>query len=535
MKKTVSLLCVLLFVNAAKIVAQKSAKPNILFIAVDDFKPEIGAYGNTLIKTPNIDRLAKMGTVFLNNYCQQAVCGPTRASLMTGMRPDVTKVWDLKTQMRDMNPDIVTLPQYLITQGYTTSGIGKIYHPSSALKKVDPVSWSIPYLELKESDFANGLGFPANAQYQKAETKALFPPKEKGKGKEKEKKDDGDDETPASTKGPSSECIDVPDNAYNDGVYALKAKEQITALTKAGQPFFMAVGFHKPHLPFVAPKKYWDLYKREDMPLATFQEHAKDGPLIGYHKSGELRNYTDIPEYATLPGEDLRIGLKTEKQKELIHGYYAAVSYMDAQVGILLNTLDSLGTLNNTIIVLWGDHGWHLGDHDLWEKHTNFEQATRSPLMIAAPGFKPGKTSSQSEHLDIFPTICNLAGVPIPKQLQGKSLKPLMLNNKTTVKDFSVSQYPRKLQKEEVKKMGYDDNKIMGYSIRTNKYRYTIWMSSFTSDQPFAANKIYASEMYDYVKDPLEKINVVNNKKYAAASKEMYNKMILFFKSQEKK
>jgi arylsulfatase A-like enzyme len=154
--------------------------------------------------------------------------------------------------------------------------------------------------------------------------------------------------------------------------------------------------------------------------------------------------------------------------------------------------------------------------------------------MIAAPGFKSGKTSSQSEHLDIFPTICNLAGVPIPKQLQGKSLKPLMLNNKTTVKDFSVSQYPRKLQKEEVKKMGYDDNKIMGYSIRTNKYRYTIWMSSFTSDQPFAANKIYASEMYDYVKDPLEKINVVNNKKYAAASKEMYNKIILFFKSQEK-
>ncbi|MFZ4770932.1 MAG: sulfatase-like hydrolase/transferase, partial [Ferruginibacter sp.] len=314
MKKILSLLCVLLFVNTAKIVAQKSAKPNILFIAVDDFKPEMGAYGNTLIKTPNIDRLAKMGTVFLNNYCQQAVCGPTRASLMTGMRPDITKIWDLKTQMRDMNPDILTLPQYLITQGYTTSGIGKIYHPSSALKKVDPVSWSIPYLELKESDYANGLGFPANAQYQKAETKVLFPPKEKGKGKEK--KDDGDDETPVSTKGPSSECIDVPDNAYNDGVYALKAKEQISALTKAGQPFFMAVGFHKPHLPFVAPKKYWDLYNREEMPLAAFQEHAKDGPLIGYHKSGELRNYTDIPAYATLPGEDLRIGLKTDKQKE---------------------------------------------------------------------------------------------------------------------------------------------------------------------------------------------------------------------------
>ncbi len=532
MSKSVWVCSFFMLVSATSLYAQKTTKPNILFIAVDDFKPEMGAYGNNLIKAPNIDKLAKMGTVFMSNYCQQSVCGPTRASLMTGMRPDVTKVWDLRTQMRDINPDILTLPQYLISQGYTTSGIGKIFHPSSAIKKVDPVSWSIPYLELKESDYANGMGFPANAQYQKAETKAMFPPKEKGKAKEK--KDDGDDETPTSTKGPSSECIDVPDNAYNDGVYALRAKEQITTLTKEGKPFFMAVGFHKPHLPFVAPKKYWDLYKREDMPLATFQEHSKDGPLIAFHKSGELRNYTDIPEYATLPGEDLRIGLKTEKQKELIHGYYAAVSYMDAQVGILLNTLESLGTLDNTIIVLWGDHGWHLGDHDLWEKHTNFEQATRSPLIIAAPGFKPGKTMSQSEHLDIFPTICNLAGVPIPGQLQGKSLKPIMQNNKATVKDFSVSQYPRKLNKEEMKKMGYATNKMMGYSFRTTKYRYTIWMNEFTSKDVFTDKKIYATEMYDYVKDPLEKVNVVNDKNYVEASKEMYKKAVAFFKAQEK-
>jgi arylsulfatase A-like enzyme len=285
----------------------------------------------------------------------------------------------------------------------------------------------------------------------------------------------------------------------------------------------------------VAPKKYWDLYKREDMPLASFQEHSKDGPLIAYHKSGELRNYTDIPAFATLPGEDLRIGLKVEKQKELIHGYYAAVSYTDAQVGILLNTLEELGMLKNTIIVLWGDHGWHLGDHDLWEKHTNFEQATRSPLIIAAPGMAPGYTTSLSEHLDIFPTICNLAGVPIPSQLEGISLKPVLQNKKATVKDFSVSQYPRKLQKEEVKKMGYDDNKIMGYSFRTDKYRYTVWVRNFTSKEVFSADKIYASEMYDYSKDPLEKVNVVNDKNYAEASKEMYNKIVAFFKSQEKK
>jgi iduronate 2-sulfatase len=534
MKKTTWILSAFLFMTAVHVCAQKTTKPNILFIAIDDLKPELGCYGNKIVKTPNIDRLAKMGTVFMSNYCQQAVCGPTRASLMTGMRPDVTKVWDLKTQMRDMNPDIVTLPQYLITQGYLTCGAGKIYHPSSALKKIDPVSWNMPYLVDSESDYPNGMGKPANKQYQNPATKALFTPKEKGEAK-KNKDDDGDDETPKTVKGPSTECIDVPDNAYEDGVIALLASEQITKFSKENKPFFMAVGFHKPHLPFVAPKKYWDLYKKEEMPLATFQEHSKDGPLVAYHKSGELRNYTDIPEFATLPGEDLRIGLKKEKQQELIQGYYAAVSYTDAQVGVLLNTLDKLGMLKNTIIVLWGDHGWHLGDHDLWEKHTNFEQATRSPLIIAAPGFKPGETKSQTEHVDIFPTICNLAGLSVPEQLQGKSLKPLMQNNKATVKEFSVSQYPRKLQKDEMKKMGYANNKIMGYTFRTDKYRYTAWMTDFTSDQPFSESKIYVTEMYDYVNDPLEKVNVVKDKKYSAASKDMHDKMVAYFKLQEKK
>ena len=508
--------------------AQKS-KPNILFIAVDDLKPELGAYGNKLVKTPNIDRLAKMSTVFLNNYCQQAVCGPTRASLMTGMRPDYTKIWDLKTQMRDMNPNIVTLPQYLITQGYNTVGTGKIYHPSSSIKKIDPVSWSMPYLEPEETDYANNLGKPANSQYQKPDNKALFAVK-----KERVQRDN-DDEEPTTIKGPSSENYDVPDNAYDDGVIALLAKNKLIELSKNSKPYFMAVGFRKPHLPFVAPKKYWDLYNRADMPLATFTEHAKDAPEIAYHKSGELRNYIDIPAYATFNQPGNHVYIKEEKQKELIHGYYAAVSYMDAQVGILLNTLDSLGTLNNTIIVLWGDHGWHLGDHDLWEKHTNMEQATRAPLIVAAPGMKAGKSNSLSEHLDIFPTICDLAGLKVPSQLQGKSLKPIMQNNSSAVKDFSVSQYPRKLSKEDTQKAGFDSNKIMGYSLRTSKYRLTIWMNDFTSNQTFDAKKIFASEMYDYTTDPLEKVNIYTSNNYKEAAKEMYSKMVDFFKSQETK
>lgn len=508
--------------------AQKT-KPNILFIAVDDLKPVLGAYGDKNIKTPNIDRLAKMSTVFLSNYCQQAVCGPTRASLMTGMRPDYTKVWDLKTQMRDMNPTILTLPQYLITQGYKTIGTGKIYHPSSAIDKIDPASWNLPYLDPKESDYANHLGKPANSQYQKPENKALFVNK-----KERAKRDN-DDEEPTTIKGPSTECIDVPDNAYDDGVIALLAKRKLIEFSKSTQPYFMAVGFHKPHLPFVAPKKYWDLYNRADMPLAAFTEHAKDAPEIAYHKSGELRNYIDIPEFATYNQPGNHVYLKEEKQKELIQGYFAAVSYMDAQVGILLNTLDSLGTLNNTIIVLWGDHGWHLGDHDLWEKHTNLENATRAPLIVAAPGIKPGQTNSLSEHLDIFPTICDLAGLNIPTQLQGKSLKPLMLNNNSTVKEFSMSQYPRKLSKEEATKAGYDSHKMMGYSLRTNKYRFTIWMNDFTTSQPYDAKKVYANELYDYTNDPLEKVNVFNAQQYKEVAKEMQSKMIEFFKSQENK
>ena len=530
--KILPVFCFLFISNGITAQKKMDNKPNILFIAVDDLKPILGCYGNTLVKTPNIDKLAKISTVFNKNYCQQAICGPTRASIMTGTRPDVTQVWNLTTQMRDVNPNLVTLPQYLITQGYETSGIGKIYHPSSAISGVDPVSWSIPYLKSKESDFPTGLGSPANGQYQLPETKARMTPEIIAERKKQNKDLASNDENPKSIKGPSIECIDVPDNAYQDGVNALLAKEQIIKLSKSNKPFFMAVGFSKPHLPFVSPKKYWDLYQREDMPIATFQEHSKNGPLIAYHQSGELRNYLDIPDFATLPADSLRIGLKLEKQKELIHGYYAAVSYLDAQVGVLLNTLESLGTLNNTIIVLWGDHGWHLGDHDLWHKHTNFEEATRAPLIIAGPGIKSGKTNSLTEFVDVFPTICDLAGVPIPSKLDGISLRPLMVNNSAKVNDYSISQYPRKLKKLEMIKKGYTDSKMMGYSLRTDKFRYTIWMNNFTSKQPFNESQVYASEMYDYVNDPLEKINVVNDKNYTAISIEMKAKMLAYFKSE---
>ncbi len=544
MKKLIAA-ALLAILSIAPIIAQEKSKPNVLFIAVDDLKTVLGCYGDKIIKTPNIDRLAKMGTVFLNNYCQQAVCGPTRASLLTGMRPDVTKIRDLHTKMRDINPDILTLPEYFISQGYTTSGIGKIFHPSCVDKKFDPQSWSIPFLVAKESDYSNG--FPVQKHYQSPELKALNTKEEvvstveNGKGKkkgekkgEKKSKKEADDEEGA--RGPAFECLDLPDDAYDDGVSAKLAVKQIEMLNAAKKPFFMAVGFRKPHLPFVSPKKYWDLYKRDDMPVAEFQEHAANSKIFSYQYPGELTNYSGVKEFAKFDkNEANKFGLAIEKQKELVHAYYAAVSYTDAQIGILLNTLEKLGTLNNTIIVLWGDHGWHLGDHDMWGKHTNYEQATKAPLIIAAPGLKAGQTKSMTEFVDVFPTLCELSGGEVPAYLDGKSLVPVMKNNKASVKEYAMSQYPRKMDKADINKVEDGKGKLMGYSMRTEQYRYTVWLKNFTSDQVYSADKVYTKELYDYVKDPLEKVNVSDDTKYAAIVADLDKKMVAYFKSKEVK
>lgn len=524
-----------LIVSGTPLFAQQAAKPNILFIAIDDLKPVLGCYGNKLIQTPNIDRLAKMGTVFMSNYCQQAVCGPTRASLMTGKRPDYTKVWDLKTKMRDINPDILSLPQYLITQGYSTQGIGKVYDPRDVDKQLDLPSWSVPFYEDADEYFDEKTGKPALGQYQSPETKAMVEKLQEEAKLQGLKKKEARLYVQEKIK-PTTECVDVPDNAYEDGANVLKSLDILAQLSKSDKPFFFAVGIHKPHLPFVSPKKYWDLYKREDMPVATFQGKSKNGVDMAYTDGGEIKNFTDIPPLLSFTDQkDFGITLPLDKQKELIHGYYAAVSYSDALVGMLLHTLDSLKLTKNTIVVIWGDHGWHLGDHNLWCKHTNFEQATHAPLIIAVPGMKPNKTNATTEFVDLFPTLCDLAGVKIPDALDGKSLVPLMKNPSATIKDFAVSQYPRGGNKEEAKKPGFSSKKSMGYSIRTGRYRYTVWMGDdFRSTQPFNKDLIVGTELYDYQTDPDETVNVADDKNYATVSKEMYEKMIAFFKTQVK-
>ncbi len=518
--------------------SQEKKKPNILFIAIDDLKPILGCYGNTIIKTPNIDRLAKMGTVFMSNYCQQAVCGPTRASIMTGKRPDYTKVWDLKTKMRDVNPDIVSLPQYLITQGYSTQGIGKVYDNRCVDKKMDAPSWSVPYynyFKTEEKYYAKETGMPILGAYQSPETKELAIKFTK-EGQEKGLIDKELDDFVSKSIKPAVECVDVPDNAYNDGANALRALEILEKLISDPKPFFFAVGFSKPHLPFVAPKKYWDLYKREDMPVAAFQEKSKNSVDVAYHNAGEIRAYTDIPPLLSFTDQkDFGLTLPINKQQELIHGYYAAVSYTDAQVGKLLDKLDALGLTKNTIIILWGDHGWHLGDHNLWCKHTNFEQATRTPMIIAAPGIAPSTTNAPTEFVDIFPTLCDLAGVTIPETLDGKSVMPLMTKKVKSVKEYAISQYPRSGNSTETERQGYASSKVMGYSLRDKRYRYTIWMNNnFRSTQAFNPDFIVGTELYDYEKDPNETNNVVDENEYKSVAKDLKTKMLAYLAAQVK-
>lgn len=440
--------------------AQKK-KPNVLFIAVDDLKPFLEPYGDKIVKSPAISKIASRGMVFERNYCQQAVCAPTRASLLTGLRPDRTGVWDLKTNFRLVDSTIVSLPEYLRSQGYETAGYGKIYHeaPETTFAGHDPKSWSVPYVKLTAPVYV------------------------------------------LSDKKPSVEYADVHDTTYLDGKLAAGAIHALGNLAKGDKPFFLAVGFKKPHLPFVAPKRYWDLYRRDQFTVDPFQEKARNSPGVAYHISGELKSYSDIPDfdsYSDVPEKKLSV----EKQKELLHGYYASISYTDAQVQKLLDEIDRLGLRDNTVIVLWGDHGWHLGDHGLWNKHSNFENATRSTLLFSVPWIKGGiKTSSLTEFVDVYPTIVDLLDLPIPADLDGRSIVPILRNPKAVVHQFAVSQYPR-------------PDGIMGYTIRTDKYRLTLWFKDYKSYQPYDPGKIVAREFYDYERDPRETVSEIDNPAY---------------------
>ncbi len=423
------------FALPASLSAQE--KPNILFIALDDLNCDVGAYGNPVVHSPNLDSLAAGGVMFANNHAQRAVCGPSRASLLSGFTPEHTGITGFRMYLRDMYPDVVTLPQFFKNQGYTTVGMGKIHDPRnvSVDDEVDLVSWT-EFVEVQKNRYALASGKPA------------------------------------------VESADVADDDYTDGRLASEGVTRIQQLAAEGEPFFLAVGFKKPHLPFAAPTRYWDLYDRDSISLAPFRRFAENDQEFVHNPGNEFKNgYDDVPQEGDFP---------YELQREYIHGYYACVSYVDAQVGKLIDALKASGAYDNTIIVLWGDHGFSLGDHTNWGKHTNFEKATRCPLIIKAPGMQTGKVSqAPSELLDIYPTLVELAGYAVPDTLDGSSLVPVLSGAEEQAKAFAVSQFRR--------------GGKQGFSLRSHYYQYVEWSAN---------NQVEHRQLFNFAADPYQTENL---------------------------
>lgn len=407
----------------------RAASSNVLFISVDDLRPLLGCYGHPEMHTPNIDAIAERGTLFNRAYCQFPVCNPSRASVLTGLRPDTVGVYDNPTDFREVLPEVVTLPQHFKAHGYHTRSVGKIAHGAAAWK--DELSWSAPIWR----------------QRWKAIDK---------------------------TTSPSWQALDVTDDELDDGKIANAAIQVLNEIKE--RQFFLAVGFNKPHLPFYAPSKYFEHYTPQDFTLpadSSLPRHAPD--LASNPKS--LKTYPDIPHNPPLPD-----GLTLE----LTRAYAANVSYVDALVGRVLAQLDTLGLAQNTTIVFWGDHGFHLGEHGCWRKNTLFEVSLRSPLIVSTPEQTPRAAASDAlvELVDIFPTLCDICQLPAPVELEGSSLVPLFEQPAQPWKPAVFSQLKR--------------GTINGYSVRTERYRYTEWGN----------NGNRGKELYDYLNDPNETENI---------------------------
>lgn len=463
--------------------AADATRPNVLLVCVDDLKPLLSTYGAPTVKSPNVDRLAARGVRFERAFCNQAVCAPSRNALMTGLRSTSLGIYDLATNFRVAAPDAVTMAQYFQRHGWRTEALGKIMHRGHGNRE-DAASWSVPHWAPRGGNYAAESSLAAQARKAKSEPRDA---KAKAKG---EPGDPG--YQPADVKGPAVESPDVPDDAYPDGKIATEAIQRLRAAkARPGEPFFLGVGFVKPHLPFSAPKKYWDLYDRASFPLAPVQTPPEGAPDYAPTSWGELRAYTDIPPTGPL---------SPDQQRELIHGYHAAVSYMDAQLGRVLDELERLDLARNTIIVLWGDHGWHLGDHGQWCKHSNYEEAVRIPLIVSAPGAARGAASAALvETVDVYPTLVELAGLPapqVPQRLDGRSFAATVRDGRAPTKEAVFHVYPRT-------RPGV--GAVLGRAVRTDRYRFVEWKA------PGAAATTAELELYDYVADPLEKRNLASS------------------------
>lgn len=442
----------------------QSQPPNVLFIAVDDLRPELGIYGSRAL-TPNIDRLAAEGLRFDRAYCNQAVCGASRTSLMTGLYPEYTNERSAHVVgWRDRHADVVTLNQLFKENGYETVGIGKVYHSWEG-QKADGENWT-RWVETE------------GAQYYVDEATI------------EEGRKQADAFGVQFKRGPTTEAAES-DNAgeiYHDGFRASAGVRELEKLTASDQPFFLAVGFSKPHLPFSAPVEFWDLYDRDDFSMPEnlgvpegYPEYARNA------KPGELRVYSDVP-----PSRDPK-EFSEEMNKRLIHGYHACVSYTDHNIGMLLDALERSGKADNTIIVFWSDHGWKLGDHASWCKHTNFECDTRVPLLIVDPRLENvrGETDALVELIDLYPTLAELCALEQPAHLQGKSFLPVLKDPSLSHRDYAYSSYPRR-----------PNDDIIGHSIRNDRYRYTEWWDVETDE-------VLDRVATDLVADPGETTNAL--------------------------
>ncbi len=448
------------FTSCGNSAAEEESKPNILFIMVDDLRPDLNCYGNQQIISPNIDDLARSGVLFERAYVQQAICMASRASLLTGYRTNEHRIYSCRS-VQELIPGVETMNRFFKNNGYNVLAKGKIYHHREDHVEQFGESW----VPSDDSEKLPGRGYITAEAIEQLD---------------------------GSGRGPAWEIADVEDHEYRDGFYARWAVEQIENFKDSDTPFFLGVGFYKPHLPFNAPRKYWDMYDPDAISLTTQPDYPENGSNYGLHNFGELRNYTNIPKgNEPIPDDMARM---------LIHGYYACVSYIDAQVGLVMDALEKNGLKDKTIVVLIGDHGWKLGDHSMWCKHTNFELDTRVPMIISGPGIKSNqRTSSFAEVLDIYPTLAEFAEFQPPSHLQGTSLLPVLQNPEESLKEAAYSVWPsyRGDRTDEEKA-------ILGYSVRTDEFRYTEWIH-------LATDSLLDRELYDHRQNNREEANIIND------------------------
>ncbi len=449
---------------------------NVLFISVDDLRPALGCYGDPLATTPNIDRLAGQGVMFAHHYVQAPSSAPSRTSMLTGLRPDEVRVTNHKTHFRDTRPEVVTLPQFFRNRGYTTISLGKIFHYAKGYN--DSISWDKEY-------FLKGY----MSSYALTENRE------------------------AGGKAASTEFVDAGDTAYLDGIISRKAMEYLREFKQKKTPFFLGVGFLKPHLPFTAPQKYWDMQEGKDFGKIRNPDRPLNAPEIAFHHWQELRGYKDIPREGPLT---------PEKETELRRAYYACVSYIDAQVGKILDLLDELDLRKNTIVVLWGDHGYHLGEQDLWCKSTNFEIAARSPLIISAPGVSEQGSicNKMVESLDIYPTILESCGYEHGDSLSGKSLVPFMNEQDPDWENIAYNQFARPYEAAIGARVPVTH---MGYSVRVEGWRYTAWYNVKTKQFEYP-------ELYRMGEDKANNENLAGEPEFLDIQKRL-NELLVDYRS----